>query len=577
MIRFIRDFALGLDIRQNGTRIGLVLFSEMVEQGIELDEHEDIHGLVSHLYKMQMSKGHARMDEVLRYVRTKSFRRSVSRKGAAQVVVMLTASSSLKIHRTKKQAVRARKSGITFITIGVGGKVQEEELRVIAGVASKGDVAKVSARVNLLPTLPPLSELDDEAAMMMQDLMMGDDPLAANQVIPPGAGHDEVMKQMMMDNSFPPKVKAPEMKKMKKDEINVLENDSIPMDNLDARDESENRSKVIGQEGNASISLIGGEEEEEAPSDLIGGNKVTNEADDIWNDLNDDEDDNEIPTVPVEDDMMKDLMGEKEEEEMATVEVGVSEAGTSESGSTSTTTVKPPSPVFMLQDFTELESILMDTVLQTCAAEPTDNPVSDQPCGTRQEADLMFVVDSANAGKKNTRKAMDLIRSVAGDMEIDRDKVQLGLVAPDPCAPQESHQSFNLSQGQNKEHLINSLGSAGSSDGRGSTSDFANLVRDLRRTAFRYRNGARKNAKRVAILIVDGQLDDPLNTLTEARRIRDRKGVEIYVISVGTETPQPEMMMMCDYPTQKHFYHVDNYDRLEDMRETLVDVLCDDL
>ena len=56
-----------------------------VQHGFDLDEYDNLHGLVSHLYKLQMSKGDARPDEMLRYVRTKSFRRSVSRKGAAQV------------------------------------------------------------------------------------------------------------------------------------------------------------------------------------------------------------------------------------------------------------------------------------------------------------------------------------------------------------------------------------------------------------------------------------------------------------------------------------------------------------
>ena len=56
-----------------------------VQHGFDLDEHDNLHGLVSHLYKLQMSKGDAKPDEMLRYVRTKSFRRSVSRKGAAQV------------------------------------------------------------------------------------------------------------------------------------------------------------------------------------------------------------------------------------------------------------------------------------------------------------------------------------------------------------------------------------------------------------------------------------------------------------------------------------------------------------
>ena len=52
---------------------------------------------------------------------------------------------------------------------------------------------------------------------------------------------------------------------------------------------------------------------------------------------------------------------------------------------------------------------------------------------------MMFVVDSANAGSKNTKKALEFMKSIAGGMEIDRQKVQLGLVQSppvDPCLPE---------------------------------------------------------------------------------------------------------------------------------------------
>ncbi|KAL8615170.1 hypothetical protein ACOMHN_064302 [Nucella lapillus] len=439
MIRFVRDFARGLDVHDNGTRIGVVLYSDTVHRGIDLNEHASIHGFVAHLYKLQMSKGKSRPDEMIRYVRTKSFRRSVSRKGAGQVVVVLTASSSPKLHRTKQQAVKAQRTGLAFIVIGVGPNVDNEEMNIIAG--AQGPYKP--SRVRILPRDPPTPPfLDNEAAMMMSALMRGE-----------GEGE--------------------------------------------------------------------------------GTEVTTHPTPTPWREVS-------------------------------------------------------RSPVFRLQEFTELHTILLPAVLQTCHAEPTDNPMADQPCGSRQEADMMFVVDSVNAGKKNTQKALQFMRSIAGDMDIDRDKIQLGLVAPDPCAPpagdslprqagpasngntpqaQDHPQGFGLTR--SKDNVINALHT--------DTSDFSQLVRDLRTTSFRHRSGARRGAKRVAVMIVDGDLDDPLSTLTEARRMRDKKGVEIYVISVGTQAPQPEMMMMCDYPTKDHFYHVPSYDRLDDMRDKLVGLLCDEL
>ena len=57
---------------------------------------------------------------------------------------MLTASSSQKIHKTKKQAQRARKTGLTFLVIGVGSKINEEELRIITGPGAVPETDNVS-------------------------------------------------------------------------------------------------------------------------------------------------------------------------------------------------------------------------------------------------------------------------------------------------------------------------------------------------------------------------------------------------------------------------------------------------
>lgn len=467
MIRFVRDFARGLDIRHNGTRIGLVLYSEMVQHGFDLNEHDTIHSVVSHLYKMQMSSGVTRPEEMLRYVRTKSFRRSVSRKGAAQVVIILTASSSKHLYKTKKEALKAQRMGLTFLVVGVGNKVNDEELRILTGYDPAADHSSKSK------SSAPSPSMDSDMAMMMNEL--------------------------------------------------------------------------LGGEGGPGEGGLAGDSENEA---LAGLRRL--------------EDQHILTPAP-----------------------------------SPTAAAAAKRPVFRLDTFRQLESVLLDLVLQACAAEPTDNPVSDQPCGTRQEADLMFVVDSANAGKKNTKKALDFVSAIAGEMQIDRDKIQLGLLSSepeDPCEPSrrggngtasrrhEGNSSsagsahpgpaagFGLNEFRSKENLVESL-----STDEDSAADFADLIKDLRRNAFRHKAGARKGAKKVAILLVDGDLDDPLTSVSEAQSLRDRRGVEIYVISVGTHQPQPEMMMMCDYPIQQHFYHVDSYDRLDDMKGTLVDILCDDL
>ncbi|XP_046343343.1 integrin alpha-D-like [Haliotis rufescens] len=106
--------------------------------------------------------------------------------------------------------------------------------------------------------------------------------------------------------------------------------------------------------------------------------------------------------------------------------------------------------------------------------------------------------------------------------------------------------------------------------------DFSSLLKDMRRSSFNKKKGGRYDAKKVAVLIVDGNLEQPLKALREARHARVR-GVEVYVAQVGNGMPQKEMKMMCDAPSQQHFFQVENYDELKGLQNQLLDILCDEL
>ena len=46
---------------------------------------------------------------------------------------------------------------------------------------------------------------------------------------------------------------------------------------------------------------------------------------------------------------------------------------------------------------------------------------------------MMFVMDSAAAGKKNTKKTLDFMKKVANKVEVGKRRVQMGLIHPDEC------------------------------------------------------------------------------------------------------------------------------------------------
>ena len=49
-------------------------------------------------------------------------------------------------------------------------------------------------------------------------------------------------------------------------------------------------------------------------------------------------------------------------------------------------------------------------------------------CGSKQEADIMFLMDSVNAGKRNTRTALAFLKSIVNELDIDNDNIHIGLM-----------------------------------------------------------------------------------------------------------------------------------------------------
>lgn len=191
-------------------------------------------------------------------------------------------------------------------------------------------------------------------------------------------------------------------------------------------------------------------------------------------------------------------------------------------------------------------------------------------CGSRQEADLMFLLDSVNAGKKNTKKALAFVQDLVNDLDVDKDKIQIGVMAEDACAVHKKGETgFKLGSKKTKEDAVEALADEASAD-------FGSMLKRMRRGAFSHRHGGRRDARKIAILIIDGNLDDPLKALSEAQRAR-LHGIEVYVIQVGDDQPQEELMMMSDSPYGgvKNFFKVSNYNELRSLKKNIWDSLCD--
>ncbi|GFR93691.1 collagen alpha-6(VI) chain [Elysia marginata] len=323
-VNFVRDFALGLDLGTNGSRIGVLLYGSRIIPQFDINAHSNLYTAISALNKVRLdpTAGVTRLDKVLRHVTTKSFRRSVARRNAAQMVILVTGSASSNLNRVKKESRRARKTGVDVVTIGVGDDVNPEELSIISG---------------------------DEK---------------------PGF-------------------------------FNILHNF---------------KSKYSGK--------------------------------------------------------------------------------------------RDTQKLFRIPTFDELRSVVQEIAIQACTAEQSPVPVSDQACGTRQEADMMFVMDSASAGKKNTKKTLDFMKKVANKVEVGKRRVQMGLIHPDECDTMT--ESFRLDSHRSRDQIMSSLD-------RKEGDEISRLLRDMRKDGFKKKKGGRWDAKKIAVVLIDGVLEKPMRALKEAR------------------------------------------------------------
>lgn len=357
---FVKDIVRTFDISPNKTRVGSILYSDQIEQMFNLEDHTSVHSVRKALDKLGMTAGSNRVDLAMKHILTKGFRRSTSRDDAAHVGVIITASPSRYLELSKHMNKRATHVGVEYIAIGVGTKVDAEELQVVAGADKQH--------------------------------------------------------------------------------------------------------------------------------------------------------------------------------------------------------------IFQVDSFEELMTYVPEIAMQICRVPAPAVPIKDQACGRRQEADIMFLMDSVNAGRRNTQRSLAFLKALVEELDIDHDNIHVGLMSAE-CLP--DNPGFHLNTYSTKHSIQMAVESM-------KVMDFHDIIHQMRRKAFEPKNGARKHAKKIAILIIDGSLEEPLKTLKEAQRAKIH-GVEVFVIQVGDEEPQEEVLMMCDDPTNQHFYKVKDYKELLELKDRLLASLCDEL
>lgn len=132
-LKFVSDLTKNMNHVKHTTQVGAIFYSNTVSSILTL--RESVRGpSEARLNHVKRTYGRGRVDEAIRYIRTKGFRRSEIRKDATQIGIIITASPGTYIRKSKRQASKARDTGIVLIAIGIGD-INLEELKAISGTA----------------------------------------------------------------------------------------------------------------------------------------------------------------------------------------------------------------------------------------------------------------------------------------------------------------------------------------------------------------------------------------------------------------------------------------------------------
>lgn len=131
---FLIDFLSGYDIGPGKVRVAAVTFGQGVykENSFNLNTYQDKESVLEAVRKMPHRAGSTTDTfDAIKYMREKQM--VVTRPGVPKVCIVVTDGESRNTTRTAYEAEQARSRGITMYAVGVGPKVNDLELRNIAG------------------------------------------------------------------------------------------------------------------------------------------------------------------------------------------------------------------------------------------------------------------------------------------------------------------------------------------------------------------------------------------------------------------------------------------------------------
>lgn len=584
-LQFVKDVVSMFQVDVNHTRIGIVTYGSRVRREFYLNEFLTKPGVLSAIDRIRQMQGYAtHTHRAIKFMRQTMF---TTEKGAradvAKIGIILTDGQSSNMLLTVWEASKAKKDNVNIFAIGIGSKINTRELRLMASRPTHEHFFKVTdfhalqnikdmlavrtCRVTIKPTpsttttttttpttttTTPTTTTTSllEVAKRVCENGVSDVIFALDSTT--SVSDEDFENQMTFAKEI---VNTLNVQKNGTRVGAVLYSDQVvnalDMNDLyDRNDVIATLEKTKRTAGNNRLDLA---IKHIRTKSFRRGLARKHSA--------------QLAIVITGSPVMFDKFAKQEadrakESDIVVIPIGVGHAAVEEVKSLSGSSGK----FYTVPSFSQLPSLIAEVAIEACRVPVAEKSIQDQACGSRQEADIMFMLDSINAGRKNTKRALALIRDLTNELDVAPDKIQIGLMSAE-C--HEDTTGFLLNSNKNKNEVNDALSKTKSVD-------FSALLKRMRHGAFSQNHGGRRHAKKVAVLVIDGSLEEPLRALTEAQRAK-LHGVEVIVVQVGEEKPQDEVLMMCDAPAKETFFKVSDYSELPAIKQKIWDSLCDEL
>ncbi|XP_060559248.1 cartilage matrix protein-like [Ruditapes philippinarum] len=214
--------------------------------------------------------------------------------------------------------------------------------------------------------------------------------------------------------------------------------------------------------------------------------------------------------------------------------------------------------VFQVNDFNSLETIKDLLAIKTCSAKPDENKEipNDQPrCLVKRNTDMMFVYDSSALGPKKSEAISMFIATIVSNLDISSKHLHIGRIT-DNCP---SGGNFQLSNRLSAADFT-SIG----------VSTFSDLINKVKRTGFSSEYGGRSDSSKSSILFIDSDMNSVDGSALRAAKDLSTSS-DVFVVAIGNSPT------IRDFSRTFHgnkFLHVNSYNDLPSTSNNFLNQLC---